>query len=88
MAYFLTLIKHNTFCDPHRDEPRTRARQILDILVSVDENTISPVVTDLEAILLPEKKPNPGWEKLKEFNQKRYVAKVKKERNEEWRAPL
>ncbi|MGO8756156.1 MAG: hypothetical protein ACLQHK_13105, partial [Gallionellaceae bacterium] len=32
-------------CDPYRDEPRTRARQILDIFMGVDSEEISPVVT-------------------------------------------
>lgn len=33
-------------CDQHRDRPRTRARQILDIFMAVDSEEITPVVTN------------------------------------------
>ncbi|MSU74377.1 hypothetical protein EXS57_01205 [Candidatus Kaiserbacteria bacterium] len=66
-------------CDQYRDEPRTHARQILDIFTSVAIEEIIPAVTDLADVLpSKKKKPNPGWKKLEEVNLKRYVAKVKK----------
>ena len=34
--------------DQHRDRPRTRARQILDIFMGVAEIATSPVVTDFK----------------------------------------
>ena len=67
---------NESFCDPHRDEPRTRAKQILEILKSVADEENVPAVTRGEE---PRRKYNPGWKKIKEFNLKRYVARQRKE---------
>ena len=75
-------------CDPHRDRHRTRIKQILDIFIGVDSEESIPVVTDLANVLpSKKKKPNPGWKKLEEVNLKRYVAKVKKEIEDELGCP-
>ena len=63
-------------CDQYRDEPRTRARKILDIFTNVSSEEISPTVTEE---IKPRRKYNPGWKKIEEVNLKRYVAKQRKE---------
>ena len=40
--------RNSMSCDQHRDEPRTRVRQILDIFMGVDQQAKNHVVTELK----------------------------------------
>jgi hypothetical protein len=65
--------------DPYRDEPRTRAKQILAIFEADRELWTSKVIPITTKI----KEPNPGWENLEKYNRKRMAEKKRREEEDE-----